>query len=992
MKSNILFVIILAIFSLPNVGSIKAQGISFDIFKNLDSSKSEKQKEKKLGSEKSADKKFTKLRRFTSNNITHYNYYFNALTKLNSIIERAKLANKDDYSKLLSFYSFSLDNTASQKTELDSVIYKSTAGILLHDLRSDWVDNMYMLIGKSYFYKKDFDSAGMTFQYINYNLFPRKKNDDDSKIIGTTDESNAGKISIADAEKRKFLQKILTLPPSRNDALVWYARNLTENNELGEAASLISILKDDPKVPKRLQNDLNEVYAYWFYKQNIYDSAAVYLEKGITNADSKEDKSRWEFLIAQLYELSGLHSKASEYYEKAGKHTADPIMDIFSSLNNAKMLKSSGNIKEIDNSIDKLEKMGKRDKYEAYRDIIFYSAGQMALQKPDTIQALGLFAKSLKHNESNIVYKNKTFLQLADIAYNQKKYRQAFNYYDSLQTGDTTITAKLDQIHARREALLKVVEALNIIEREDSLQRIALMPDRDIFLKQLLKRLRKERGLKEVDFGNESAPITFNSDNNQPIDIFGGNSGKGEWYFYNSSLRSKGQNEFKSKWGNRPNIDNWRRKASLAGSQPVGVNNTGDNKITGDAKSNSEKNTEEELSLENLQKNLPITPDKILASNNLIAENLFKLGKVYQEDLEDYQQAIDTYLDYLKRFPDSLRNGEVYLNLSYCYKKLGNTERENYYKNLLKTKFASSPYTDMLNKPAAAKGKDPVATKAYEEIYNLFIEGKFDEAVAKKKDADVKYSNNYWTPQLLYIEAVQYISRREDSTAIRVLKDLGMKYHGTPMADKASTMIEVLKRRKEIEEYLNRLQITRNEDAAIIVDNSIPTPVTQTPSIPAPPKPAVVSPVTPPPVAVKDTVKKIVPVLTSGAFKMDTGAVHYVIMLLDKVDGVYINEAKNAFTRYNKEKYYGINFDISKDALDGDKAILIISSSSFSNANAAVAYYDKIKKAAPQEVSWLPAAKYSFFIISAENLAVLKTTKDLTAYKKLLSTQYPGKF
>ena len=29
-----------------------------------------------------------------------------------------------------------LDNTASQKTELDSVIYKATAGILLHDLRS----------------------------------------------------------------------------------------------------------------------------------------------------------------------------------------------------------------------------------------------------------------------------------------------------------------------------------------------------------------------------------------------------------------------------------------------------------------------------------------------------------------------------------------------------------------------------------------------------------------------------------------------------------------------------------------------------------------------------------------------------------------------------------------------------------------------------------------------------------------------------------------
>ena len=83
------------------------------------------------------------------------------------------IANKDNYAKLLPFYSYSLDNTASQKTELDSVIYKATAGILLHDLRSDWVDNFYLLIGEAYYLRKDYDSASMTFQFINYNLFSK---------------------------------------------------------------------------------------------------------------------------------------------------------------------------------------------------------------------------------------------------------------------------------------------------------------------------------------------------------------------------------------------------------------------------------------------------------------------------------------------------------------------------------------------------------------------------------------------------------------------------------------------------------------------------------------------------------------------------------------------------------------------------------------------------------------------------------------------------
>ena len=54
--------------------------------------------------------------------------------------------------------------------------------------------------------------------------------------------------------------------------------------------------------------------------------------------------------------------------------------------------------------------------------------------------------------------------------------------------------------------------------------------------------------------------------------------------------------------------------------------------------------------------------------------------------------------------------------------------------------------------------------------------------------------------------------------------------------------------------------------------------------------------------------------------------------------------------------------------------------------------FDKIKKAAAREVSWLPAAKYSFAIITNENLEVLKINKDITGYKALLNKQYPGRF
>ena len=502
-----------------------------------------------------AEKKFTLVRNFFQNNFTHYNYYYNAKNKINTVIERAKAGQKDDYSKLLSYYPYSLENTATQKSELDSVIFKATAGILLHDLRNDWIDNMYLLMGKAFYYRKEFDSAAATFQFINYNLFPRKKHEEDSRVVGTTDAASNSAMSIANKEKQNILQKVAALPPSRNDALIWMARTLIEQNEMGESAGLINTLQHDPNLPKRLQNDLDDVNAYWFYKQQIYDSTANYLERALTTAENNADLARSEFLLAQLYEITNQYDKASSFYDRVSTHTVDPMMDIHARLNNAKMLKST-NPEALTNSINHLVGMSKKDRFESYLDIIFYSAGELAMQKPDTNAAVQYFNKSVAFNENNIIYKNKAFLALADIAYSRKQYKMAFAFYDSLQSGDTTLNSRLADIQSRRDALAKMVAKIVIIEREDSLQRVAAMPpkEQENYLKKMVRRLRKERGLKdeEKDGSIGSAIISFDnmgdSKKNDAIDLFAAGD-KGEWYFYNNAAKANGINEFKRKWG-----------------------------------------------------------------------------------------------------------------------------------------------------------------------------------------------------------------------------------------------------------------------------------------------------------------------------------------------------------------------------------------------------------------------------------------------------------
>lgn len=1006
MNNRIIKFVSLLLFFCVLVPDVHAQlgKITFDLQKD----KPKKYKDKTLKSEKTGEKKFTIPRRFVQNTVSHYNYFFNANNKINAVIERARMANTDDYSKLIPYYSYSLKNTATQKEELDSVIYKATAGILLHDLRSNWVDNLYLLIGEAYYLRKDFDSAAMTFQFINYNLFPRKKkNEDDQLVVGTNENSSNNALSISSKEDRNIVNKAFTRPPSRNDALVWQVRTLIDTGEFAEAAGLINTLRNDPLFPKRLYPYFQEVEGYWFFRQQMYDSAITHIKNAIPNAIDIADKARREYLLAQLYEMHNQQDTASEYYDKAIKHTTDPLMDIYANLNKAKMLKTNDPA-GIDKAISILLRMARKDKYEDYRDIVYYSAAELAMEKPDTANAIVYYKKSTHYNDNNISLKNKAFLTLAEINYNQKNYKQSFNFYDSLRTADDSTLGDLTEIKSRRNALLQIVKHIDIIEREDSLQKIAAMTveERESFLKKLSKSLKKERGLNDEDVAYQPSSDYSNSRNNSS-NIFANNGAKGDWYFDNNSLKSKGYTDFKRVWGKRKDVDNWRRMAgSNQNANTGGPGNNPDESPSGNfndpmapqqAGGVNEGSLsipiQQDISIDGLRANLPLTPPKADSSNVKIAKSLFELGKNYQNLLEDYSAAIESYEKSLTRFPDSLHGGELYLNLSFCYQKTGNQQKADYYKNLLLTKFNKSKYTQYILHPESLNPSknDTAATRRYDEIYNLFIEGNFDKAIAEKNAADSMYGTGYWNPQLLYIQSVYYIQKREDSAAIKILYEIMARYPKTPMRDKAATMIDVLNKRDSIENYLTNLHVERAKDDSQIVVfddakiiNNIKAPVVNKEKVAKP------NEITAPAKIELNPDKKLAPPVKNAAFTFDPTEPQYVMMVLTKVDPVYASEARNAFIRYNNQHSYSVNFQIAKDTLDTDRMLLLFSP--FIDASEAIKYRDKLKTDAPLQVSWLPAQKYGFYIISQVNLDILKENKNLQNYIDLLNQKYPGKF
>ena len=949
---------------------------------DLDIKKPEPFENRELKAERTGEKKFKLHRRFFQNTTTHYNYFFNANNKINEVIDRAKEAHVDDYSKLLPFYNYSLAFTANDKHELDSVIYKSKTGIVLHDLRNDWIDNLYLLWGASYYLQQEFDSAYQMFQFINY-AFAEKEKDGYYRYIGSKMDGNNAN-SIATKEKNNFPRSAISEPPSRNDAFIWQIRTLIQTNHFAEAASLIAALKNDPVFPQRLHSQLQEVQSLWFYKQNIWDSAAHYLIGALDATNKKKEKARWEYLAAQMFEKSGSEEEAKKYYNLSIAHTTDPIMDIYARLNLIRINKEGGD-NYIDQNIADLLKMARREKFVDYRDVIYSMAAQMELERGNLAAAQALLEKASKYKSDNPVLNNNAYLQLAELAYGRKAYAEAASFYDSIsiQIADSTDAVKINE---RKALLAKWTKEAKVIERQDSLLHLASLPEaeRTAILKKQVRQLRKMQGLKEEDAVVTSGSRSAN--NTATPDLFNSQQ-KGEWYFYNNNLRTNGSAQFKQTWGSRPNVDNWRRftdvSAQLRSNVPANTGSIAPGVVEADGIP----------TFEGLLSKIPLTPEQQKIANDSILNAYINLASLYVNQMGDYTSAIETYEKIRSRF-GIVENEQALFHLYTSYHQTGNKAEAEKIKKILESRYPTGRYTSIVT-----RGTDPDAgvanaevTKTYEAIYDTFLEGKFEDALEAKKKADEKYKTNYWSPQLLYNEAIYHIKQRDDSLAKNVLQTLVAQNAGTPMGARAENLLDVLSRRHQIEEELRNLQIVRPVEDSLFVEPMPVAPIVQKrDAVTITQKDAI----TQTPIvakAISDTAFKTpAPVIQSSTYNFKPESDQYVAVVLNKVDVVFVNETRNAFARFNREKFYNQTLNVKIESVNDDIKLVLISQ--FNNAQSAIDYILSVKPvAASQIVPWLKADKFKFTIISEENLKAVTEAKDFSAYERFLDQNLPVKF
>jgi hypothetical protein len=313
-------------------------------------------------------------------------------------------------------------------------------------------------------------------------------------------------------------------------------------------------------------------------------------------------------------------------------------------------------------------------------------------------------------------------------------------------------------------------------------------------------------------------------------------------------------------------------------------------------------------------------------------------------------------------------------------------------KRLLQTNFPNGRYTSIATTgedPASAGKAATAATKAYEGVYDLYLSGQFAEAETAKRAADSAYRTSTWAPQLLYIQAVAQVKQQQDSAAVQTLNTLILQNPNTVLAEKARTLKNVLGRRQQIEEELRNMQVQRPAEDSILVESMPIAQRAQQQQTVAPRRDslAVGAPIKP---RTDSSARKptVAPTVAGSPYRYSPDSAHYAVVVLQKVDAVFVNEARNAFVRYNSGQ--GNNYDSRVETVNGDTKLLLIGP--FINAADAVNYILTVKPVAGSQIlPWLKASSYSYSIITAGNLNAVQAAKTVDAYKAFLEPRLPVK-
>lgn len=940
-----------------------------------------------IPAKKLAKKKYGFIRSVYQNLVTHFNYYYNARMKLSRVLEQATENHKDNYGSLLSFFPYVPQDFTAMQSDLDSVIYDAGVGIEIHDPRSKWIDNLYLLVGKGYYFKQDYDNAIASFKYIIKNEGPKNESGQ-PEVIGSREYTSQSNISIVTPEEKKLLYHT----PSRNDAYIWLIRSYLATGQYDLASNLLNILASDPRLPERLKGPLATMKAWYELKQHDNKSFAA-LEKAISLQEEKHLKTRWEFLLSQLYEQNKQWEQAFQHYKRVTQLSAEPLMDFYAHLNMTRILILK-NKQSFKAGSQLLLDMAKREKYARYRHIIYFNLGRLALQTGFPDQAIDYLKQSLSYNRNQAGEKLQSYKLLAKVYYKQYNYRQAKLYYDSAVLTANPNSIFYDTLILRKNALTEVVKNLDVIDRQDSLLRLASLPEEQLtaYLEQIVQdslkaRKKRNRFLKPSSENNE----LLSDFGKQDINNAANENENTAWYFYNPTSRSRGFSAFKSHWGKRPLTDNWRW--SNAGQPTLNLPpEQAANPFP--ASDSSGGSTAEDEGVKKLMANIPLTPQQKKNSNDSIMQAWFNNATIFYDRLENDPATLRELDSLLSRFPNNPHLDEIYYRLYLLYAREGNQAKAAQYRQLLRQNFAESKFTQALNpQPKITRSATALLTaRLYDSAYINYLAGNYQRTLFLRDRALQINPQNTERSRFDLLHAMTILKTKSDSAGRIALQQVVSQHSDdTAIAAQAKAMLNALNHKQELVEHLAHLQLPKEQETPqppSFATNKTTTPETKNPKLT--PTPSVQSQKSvkqqEAKAPAKDTAAAEPPSKPVTPYKLEAQIPYFVVLSFNHTNKEMITNALSKFAAYNSKQSLDSNIEVSSYLLAQNRVILIFRL--FPNESAALSYYKEIRQQAPEIVPGIPPSYYRFFIISRSNFILLNNTQDYEGYLQFFSKYY----
>jgi len=944
--------------------------------------------DKLLPYERLLNKKYTLGRRAYQNTVSQFNYLFYAEIGIDEIIQKARDLHEDDYTELLPFYDYDLSITA--KESIDSIIFRCNANIVLHDLRSNYVDDAYLTLAKAYLFHKNFDTAASILQFINYSFFDKE---DGADLPIGSNLNQPGKFSIASPENNRVWEN----KNVRNESMIWQARTYFEAGEMNEGLSLLQLLKTDAIFPKRLQPFLNEQLAYGYYLSGMNDSAANYLIKGLDNAKDPLTKARWSFLIAQLYEKEQKIDLAYNWFRKAGSIVSNPIIAVYASIYMASIDANRGK-KSWESLAYDLERMIKKDKYAAFADIIYYEMAQLAVRNQAISKANQWLIASIQKNEKNTKLKQKTLVQLGAINYKIDQFSVAKIAYENLNDLLKTFP-NYDQITLRKKWIDKIANLNELIANEDSLQMIYNAPKiaQERIAMQWQKRTAllkaQEKDLFKDPNKQKAGSVNYNNQNNIPGYTFGNafvnttpnKEVKSDFYFDNPQNVSMGITNYIKKWGDRPNVDNWRRKTTiqLARASQVNANidstqasmqlNTAQLVNKSIKSTTQEKDSAEKLSIQLIETDTDLKQSKINWNNNSLS-----IAKIFLYELNDFEKALPRYKAVIQNDIEPATTESALLDLASHYLHIGQITTSDSLISLITKQFPEGIYVQKKRAKENLDRIDKNSAEAYKTAYFLAQIGDWDQFGSQMEEAQKQFKGTKWNTPYQFLRVKMYAQLGKDSLAIEYCNEIIAQNKSESIKAKAKNIITEINNRKATEAYLAALVIVKptklinTNEEAIERNKSTAISLKDDRNINSNPKN-------------DSTLSKNI--INQIKFTNDSLEQHYIALQTINVSAVFVKEIQNAIKDFNTETFKQLNLAVTYVQFTDQSHIVWIGP--FTKASDGLAYINKVKPRLSTEIiSFIAKRQYDLTLIGKSNIVLITNQEQLDQYKRDKSNYY----